>query len=225
MLIYWIRLGIILLPLALSATVEATPLTTAREQHLKAIYLRDLTRFFQWPQSIPAELPIHICLLGQSDNLAELTENARKKCATPQREIHLQTLIDLETLEQCHILFISASKNAQVADILNAAQAYPILTVSDMADFMRQGGMIEFFKRDEQIKRGINLDAVDKAGFQVSDKWLKRAFVMRPEQLKAAEARRRQIYQSIKRPEIKASEVPPGMRVMHTPFGDKLVPQ
>jgi len=45
MLIHWIRLGIILLPLAL--TVEATPLTAAREQHLKAIYLHDLTRFFQ----------------------------------------------------------------------------------------------------------------------------------------------------------------------------------
>jgi len=223
MLIHWIRLGIILLPLAL--TVEATPLTAAREQHLKAIYLHDLTRFFQWPQSIPAATPIHICLLGQTDNLAELTENARKKCSTSQREIQLQALTELASLEQCHILFIAASQNAQITDILNAAQAYPILTVSDMTDFMRQGGMIEFFKRDEQIKRGINLDAVEAAGFQVSDKWLKRALVMRPQQLKAAEARRRQIYQSIKRPEIKASEVPPGMRVMQTPFGDKLVPQ
>jgi hypothetical protein len=56
-----------------------------------------------------------------------------------------------------------------------------VLTVSDISDFARQGGMIGFVIEDGRVKIQINLQAVNNAGLKISAKLLEVAKIISSE--------------------------------------------
>ena len=79
----------------------------------------------------------------------------------------------------CRILFISASEEKRLKDVLAGLPANAILTVSDIAGFSRRGGMIEFVLDGARVRFEVNLKIAERAGLVLSSELLKVAAVVR----------------------------------------------
>ena len=55
----------------------------------------------------------------------------------------------VEEAAGCRVLFISSSEDKQLKEILSAIGKLSVLTVSDMPQFIQQGGMVQFILTDE----------------------------------------------------------------------------
>jgi hypothetical protein len=86
-----------------------------------------------------------------------------------KRISHPQDAVD------CRIVFISASEAGQWKEILAALGTLSILTVSDMSQFARRGGIIQFLLDGNRVRFDINLVATERAGLKLSSQLLKLA--------------------------------------------------
>ena len=73
----------------------------------------------------------------------------------------------------CRILFISRSEGQNLRMILEVLGDAPVLTVSDMPDFVRHGGMIQFVLQDDKVRFSVNLNSASRAGLTLSSQLLK----------------------------------------------------
>ncbi len=96
------------------------------------------------------------------------------------RKAVIQHLSIVEQANQCQIVFINQSEQAHVTRILTYLQKYPILTVSDMENFVQQGGMVQFFNTVRQKVRFIIApETVMNAELKVSANLLEIAHIFR----------------------------------------------
>ncbi|WP_347986639.1 YfiR family protein [Methylomonas sp. AM2-LC] len=76
-------------------------------------------------------------------------------------------------LKDCHMVFISSTANAAI--IIQELKELPIVTVSEQANFIDQGGILGFVQNDNHIGFEINLGAANAEGLHISAQLLKLA--------------------------------------------------
>jgi YfiR/HmsC-like len=152
----------------------------ASEYQVKAAYLYQFLNFVSWPESAtPApNTPFQICVLGVDPFAADLDNIVRGK-RVHGHYVHVQRMSSPSSTRGCHILFISASERNRLALVLEAVAGLPLLTVSELQDFERKGGMIRFVLEHENVRLRINPDTSAAAGLQISAKLLAVATVVR----------------------------------------------
>jgi len=144
------------------------------EYEVKAAYLYNFTKFITWPQtSAQADEPIDLCIYGEDPFRTLLEPISRLKALG--RPLRLQYPKEATAISGCEVLFISASEARFADELLAKAHAEQILTVSDIRDFAREGGMIGFVTVGNVIRFQINLQAARSAGLQISAKLLELA--------------------------------------------------
>jgi len=149
------------------------------EYEVKAAYLYNFGRFVKWPSRNGAPQPesFNICVVGQDhfgaalNNLADETIAGKSVVVT-----RLQTSKDATN---CRILYISASEENQLKQILRALEGSSVLTVSDMPQFSQRGGMVQFVLDGSRVRFEINLASADHAGLTLSSELLKLAVNVR----------------------------------------------
>ncbi len=159
----------------LNAHAEPPP---SREYLIKAAFLYKFAKFVDWPaKAFPNDrTPLTICILGKEPFGAALETIKDKKVRG--RKLVIQRLARLEDLKQCHILFISASEEKRLPELLSTIKGKAILTVSDMKGFAHCGGIINLVTIEKKIRFEINLDAAHLAGLKISSKLLKLAKIV-----------------------------------------------
>lgn len=159
-----------------SACAEDQPL----EYKVKAVYLYNFTKFVSWPETaLPGDSEIlNICILGKNPfgSLLEPITHIQ----TQARTIAIEDIEDVLALEKksCPILFISASEQGKVTELLRKTAKMHILTVSDMDGFAHHGGIIGFVVKEDKVHLEINLSAARQAGLTISAKLLEIATVI-----------------------------------------------
>ncbi len=140
-----------------------------RESQLKAVYLYRFAMFVNWPETTFKETqsPLTICVLGQHP-FGKALSLAIAKEKINSHSIEVYYLNHWTPEAGCHILFLSPSESEQREEILASLKGQPILTVSDMKNFVTQGGMIEFYTRGNKVRFLVNPDLIKAAGLQVS---------------------------------------------------------
>jgi hypothetical protein len=78
----------------------------------------------------------------------------------------------------CRILFISSSEDHRLKGVLEKL-GRGILTVGDMTDFTKRGGMIQFVLEGNRVRFEINLDAAKRAGLNPGSELLRVATTIR----------------------------------------------
>ena len=153
-----------------TAYAENQPL----EYKVKAVYLYNFTKFVSWPDTtLPGDTPtLNICVLGKNPFGPLLDPITHMK--TQDRTITIEDIEAVRTLEKksCPILFISASEQGDVAELLRKTAQMHILTVSDIDGFARHGGIIGFVVKEDKVRLEINLSAARQAGLTISAKLL-----------------------------------------------------
>src|SRR5882762_3365670 len=146
------------------------------EYQVKAAYLANFGRFVEWPGSaaVAKSESFNICVLGRDPFGADLDaalagETIGGAHMLAKRISRPQDAVD------CRILFISSSEVSQWKEILAALRTLSVLTVSDMPQFTRRGGIIQFLLDGNRVRFDINLAATERVGLNLSSELLKLA--------------------------------------------------
>jgi hypothetical protein len=144
------------------------------ESDVKAAYLFNFGKFVRFTSSdaVNKRQSFDVCIVGADPlgaTLDELTANEQLD-GKPVRVVRLKNAADARG---CAIAYISASEGARVGSDLDALRGQPVLTVSDAANFLQQGGMIQFVTVSNHVRFAVNLDAVRSAQLNLSSELLR----------------------------------------------------
>ncbi|MES2732377.1 MAG: YfiR family protein [Bacteroidota bacterium] len=153
----------------------------AREYQIKAGFLFNFTQFIEWPASafVSTETPIVIGVLGEDPFNAYLDEIVSGETVNGHPLV-VQRFKTISEVNTCHILFINITETAKLEEIVTSLKGRNILTVSDAANFMQQGGMIRFVTVNKKIQFQINPEATKEADLSISSKVLRLAEIVVP---------------------------------------------
>jgi hypothetical protein len=171
------------------------------EYQLKAAFLYNFMKFIEWPQTAGVDgdkdsqkkNPITLCIIGNDffgRHLDDLTKKEVKE--RPIRIVRLEGFESYQkthpdatvqqyfqeqkqTIESCHLLFISQSEEKLMGDLVTFIDAMQILTVSDISDFARKGGVIEFVMEGNKIRFEVNIASADRKKLKISSQLLQLA--------------------------------------------------
>jgi hypothetical protein len=133
----------------------------------------------KWPDapSFANSDNFRICVLGQDPfgDILDATVRGEKLDGKP---IVVQRLHRAQDAGSCRMVFVSKSERGSLSALLPTLKA-PVLTVSDIPDFSRHGGMIEFVEQDGRVRFVVNLQAAQQSGLTVSSELLKVASAVR----------------------------------------------
>jgi hypothetical protein len=123
--------------------------------------------FLRAPSAFDSQqAPIRICILGK--NPFEDFDVLIKDKIVKGRSITVEHIHDIRRANRCHILFVSKSEKGYQATIFAYVKQYPILTVSDIKNFVARGGMIQFVHCGKKVRFIINRKAMQNVGIKAS---------------------------------------------------------
>lgn len=179
---YWYPLWVLALItyFSLSGQASYSASIDVQEYHVKVTYLLRFNKFVTYPENrfSSPHSPIHICVLGD-DPFQNSLDTAAKSETAQYRSFNVSYLQNLEEVNICHTLFISSSEKDQLPTILSHIKSQPILTVSDMENFVTRGGMIQFYILDNSVRFMIDLTTVQEANLIISSHMLSVAKVVK----------------------------------------------
>ncbi|MCU7834335.1 MAG: YfiR family protein [gamma proteobacterium symbiont of Taylorina sp.] len=152
----------------------------AKEYFLKSAFLYNFARLVDWPSNTfkTSMSPIRLCFIGNDsfDNALQAIQNKKAN----SRPLIIKRNIAVSEIPHCQILFINQSEEDNLYNILDISAQYPILTVSDLADFAHKSGHIHFFvKKNNTLSLEVNLDAIKQANLQISSRILSLAKIVK----------------------------------------------
>jgi hypothetical protein len=165
--------------LTLPAIFQAGP-TDYNEYQVKAAFLYNFVQFVEWPAAAfpDAGAPISIGVLGENpfgSGLEKIIEDKTVK----DRKVVVKYSGTIENLSGCQLVFISASEQERLPEILKALRGKRVLTVGETPGFARLGGVINFIMVENRVRFEINVDAAERAGLKISSKLLQLAIIVK----------------------------------------------
>ena len=143
------------------------------EYEIKAAFLYNFTRFITWNEA-PAEVnELTLCVFGKNpfgDVLAGLDGRVSQG-----RTLRLAFPQSLSETDRCQVLFVGNAKARNLPSITEYARARNMLTISEIPDFVDEGGIIGYVKEGNVIRFEINLTAAQQAGLHINSRLLELA--------------------------------------------------
>jgi hypothetical protein len=164
-------LGILVLVLAGigAAAAPPAPKEVSLEYHVKAAYLFNFAKFVEWPDD-PRTGPITICVAGQNPFGDVLDETLRGEMVN-DRPLAQRLIQNPDPA--CHIVFVP--QGIATASYVRALRDVPTLTVGETADFISQGGIINFVLENGKVRFQIDSKAAGRTDLRISSHLLRLA--------------------------------------------------
>jgi hypothetical protein len=156
-----------------------TSAQSALENRLKAAIVSKLPQFVEWPAEATAgKASIDLCVLRDNpitDDLRALVAG-QSVGGTP---LAVRTIARDDDVAGCELLFVGSQELAAHRTLLTRAAAAPVLTVSDDASFLDQGGIIQLREVNNRFRFEINVAAARRTGLRISSQLLQLALAVR----------------------------------------------
>lgn len=157
--------------------VQAQPLT-APEYQVKAAFIYNFAKFVEWPVEMLGDgRPFVIGIVGK-DPFGNLIDEAISGKSVRDKNITVKRFSKLEEAVDAHILFISASEEKRLPEMINHLSRTPVLTVSDIDRFAGQGGMVQLVMDQNRVRFAVNVAAFERARLKPSSQLLKLARIV-----------------------------------------------
>ena len=157
-----------------AATAVAQAQTGPGEYDVKAVYLYNFVRLVNWPEGAPSG-PIRICVAGTHPIEEKLEETVRGETVEGQP-------LTIRILPQpdagCEVLFIP--RRSAESEYLRAVEGRAVLTVGESPEFIREGGIVNFFLEGKRVRFEINPAAAARANLRISSRLLQLARLVNP---------------------------------------------
>lgn len=149
------------------------------EYQVKAAYLYNFGKFVEWPAKVTAASDFFsICVLGE-DPFGSTFDATIAGESINGKKVVVKRIAKSQDAVSCRILFISSSEESRLKEILAALDDTSVLTVSDISQFTRRGGMIRFVMEANRVRFEVNLTTAEHAGLTLSSQLLKVAISVR----------------------------------------------
>jgi hypothetical protein len=141
---------------------------------VQAAYLFNFGKFVKWPTVAPANRSgsFTICVLD-GDPFGVVLQSTLAGESVGGKPVTIKRLAKVQDAAACHILFISQGEGHDLKEILAAVGSESVLTVSDIPDFSKRGGMIQFVLVNDRIRFEINLEGAEKSNLVFPSELLK----------------------------------------------------
>lgn len=157
----------LLLPTPCQAAEPARE-TTIAIRRIQAGFLYNFIRFTSWPtNALFEDEPFVVGVLSDSQSFEIIRRELAAK-ASGKHPIVVRLVTPADPLENLHLLFVPKKAQADISDLVPRLASRPILTIGEAEDFLRQGGMIRLFIKDDTIHFTLNLRASREAGITLS---------------------------------------------------------
>ncbi|MBL0319317.1 MAG: YfiR family protein [Alphaproteobacteria bacterium] len=136
----------------------------------KASLIIKYLNYVVWPTSVlPSKKePLTICLF-RGDPLEEYIPKAASKEHSPYT-LTVKKVGYKDSFYGCHILFVSEGNNDHIDEVIASTKGKPILTMSDIRGFAKNGGIAGFFIRSNGHKETvleINISSLQSSGIHI----------------------------------------------------------
>lgn len=155
---------IIILIFLFSFVVCFANLSYAKEiqkEKLIAGYVYKIVKYIKW-QDKDYKNNIKICTIGL-DSVGDYLSNINKKNIQVFKNFDYNKF----AFNSCHILYVGASEEHHIDDILRKAKGLSVLTISTIPNFASGGGMIEFKDKGRLIKPIVNPTIAKTEGISI----------------------------------------------------------
>jgi hypothetical protein len=146
---------------------------TPQEFKVKASYLLNIPMFADWPAATAGHQSFKVCIIGETP-LHDVLETMRER-KIKNRPVSLVTVQEIAQSDGCQVLFIAASERYRLQRLLPEAHRHGIMTISDIRDFTKHGGMVSLLSINNKITYDLNLVSARSAGISFSSQILKLA--------------------------------------------------
>ena len=160
--------------LVLAVAQAAAAQSVSDEYRVKAAFVSHFPQFVEWPTGASeGRASFDICVLAPSPFGAVLDELLEGETARG-KSLAARAISRDAAHHNCHVLFIPADVPGR-RQLLTRLARTPVLTVSDAAGFLDEGGVIEIRLVDNRLRFDVNVAAADAAGLKVSAQLLRLA--------------------------------------------------
>lgn len=146
------------------------------DEDVKLALIYKITRFVTWP-TVPDQpgAPFRFCLA--ENTIFELAQDRLTGRRIRDRDIEVHLLSDdlVDFSDRCDIFYMARVKKERVSELLELVSGQPVLTVSDVPDFTKNGGMIGLSTRSQKVAIEINVAAYESSALVVSSQLLELA--------------------------------------------------
>ena len=149
------------------------------EFDVKSAYIYNFIQLVDWParENGAAAGPIKIYVIGGA-SLGEALAGLKGR-EIEGRAIQVSSAAAANaSLQDQHIVVLGRAAQDQLQDILKRLEGTDVLTVGDLPQFARKGGIIGFVTESGRVRIEINLRAAKRAGLKVSGKLMEVARVI-----------------------------------------------
>jgi hypothetical protein len=171
-----LALGVSLMSTAHAADSRAESL----ELQVKAAFLFNFAKFVEWPtdsRSAGASGSLAFCVFGDEALFSALTQSLVGKTINGRALIARQ-VGGPRGVQRCDIAFIGSAEKKRMDEVLDGFAGAGVLSISDLNQFARHGGMIEITRNADKFAFAVNIDAVNRNGLRISSKLLQLAEVV-----------------------------------------------
>lgn len=141
------------------------------EQKIKAGLVYNFLKYTNWPGDLAGNL--NVCLFGGDPFEGYLSPLEGR--TAQQYKIAITQIRQVQQAADCHVVVIHRNEQGNLPDVLKFLKDKHVLTISDIDNFARQGGMVEMTKEGGKINLYINTNAVGHAGLGIADPMLQLA--------------------------------------------------
>lgn len=137
-----------------------------REARIQAVLILRMMKFVDWPPDSLARVEgLQICTWGDSPTESALQNLQGQKIR--EREIRVRKLSAPIDTRGCQVLFVSNTARDVTPTLLYGSGSYALLTISDMPDFNKRGGMINLVRQDNRVGFEVQLSNAREHGIQI----------------------------------------------------------
>ena len=140
------------------------------EAQVKAAFLYNFAKFIQWPTSENRPEALSIGIVG-ADRFRDVLGSIVNGKTVNGRDIEVRQVLNDDDVRAYHIIFIAA-ESRRTADVIQRVAHAGVLTVGETPQFLQEGGVIQFYIRDNRVRFQINAAAANNAGLKISSQLL-----------------------------------------------------
>lgn len=157
------------LVLGLWATVSAK----IEESPLKAFFLEAVIRFVSWPADSSKNERYRsgekfTIGIFENDELSPFLKKAFFKKKVKGADVRFMLVSQMPQIDSCDMLFIPESKKNQLAAIIEKTNHKPVLTVSDVPEFIEAGVILGIVLQEQKMSCLINKMVADSSRIRIS---------------------------------------------------------
>lgn len=162
-------LALLLLCMGLSLTAftgRGAAETAFTEDAVKAAYLHRFAAYIQWPDAPSQSAAFTIGVMG-SDGVLEQLQRLLPAITVQGRAANARVVRNAADLDGVSILYIASGRLAAARSVLAAAASHSVLVVTDDADGLKTGGVINFVRVGPNVRFEVSQPAAARSGLKI----------------------------------------------------------